>query len=361
MVYSQICSWVDDYLLGDAPEELLDPWDFMEWIQETELISVFNEYIIPTFSSVKARSHSVQILMALLWEYYLFRRSEAVVSVVCGSENVLRLQGLAATAQKSEAWYLEKQNVLTASEFGHVLQSGARQREVIRSKLGAGAGIPDLTVSLGHRDSLSWGTRFEPVIKSVYEQVIAGRVAELGRIRHPSLGRLGASPDGIVETNGRLVEFKAPVSRKLETDIIPYEYYCQVQVQMEVCDVELADYCECRIASGPTWSTVASASHRSRSIPSFVGCVAVVEVEGRWSYAYSPLYPDSEEGRAAAIMWSPEGLVEKHVWQLLDWQLITFKRNRRWWTMVGLPAYEQFWRTVDAARADPMYFMPEEV
>ena len=361
MVYSQICSWVDDYLLGDAPEELLDTWDFMEWIQETEIISVFTEYIIPTFSSEKARTHSVQILMALLWEYYLFRRSEALTAVSSlGSESVVRLRGLVATVQKSQAWYLEKLNVLTASEFGHVLQSGSRHREVVRSKLGVGTGMPELTVSLGHRDSLSWGTRFEPVIKSVYEQVIAGHVAELGRIRHPVLERLGASPDGIVETGmrcGRLVEFKAPVSRKLETDIIPYEYYSQVQVQMEVCDVELADYCECRIVSGPTWSAVAS--HRSR--PAFVGCVAVVEVNGIWSYAYSPLYSDDAEGRDSAMAWNPEGLIEKHVWQLLDWQLITFKRNRRWWSMVGLPGYEQFWKTVDAARADPMYFMPEEV
>jgi hypothetical protein len=358
MVYSQICSWVDDYLLGDAPEELLDTWDFMEWIQETELISVFTEYIIPTFSNSRARKHAVQILMALLWEYYLFRRTEAIATAFCGSEHVLRLLGLAATVQKSEAWYLEKQNILTASEFGYILLTGARHREVVRSKLGLCSGLPNITVSLGHQDSLSWGTRFEPVIKSVYEQVITGHVAELGRIRHPVLTRLGASPDGIVETGGRcgrIVEFKAPVSRKLEANIIPYEYYCQVQVQMEVCDIELADYCECRIVSGSTWSSVASSG------PHVVGCVGVIEVNGVWSYAYSPLYPDNDEGRHAAEEWSPEGLVEKHVWQILDWQLITFKRNRRWWSMVGKPAYEQFWKTVDIVRTDPMYFSPEEV
>jgi hypothetical protein len=62
-----------------------------------------------------------------------------------------------------------------------------------------------------------------------------------------------------------------------------------------------------------------------------------------------------------AEAWTPEGLVEKHVWQILDWQVMTFKRNRRWWTAVGLPAYELFWRTVDMARADPLYFSPEEL
>ena len=359
MVYSQICSWVDDYLLGDAPEELLDPWDFMEWIQETELISVFTEYIIPTFSSSRARDHAVQILMALLWEYYLFRRSEAVVGPV-GLEHILRLKAAPSVAQKSDVWYSEKQNLLTASEFAHIVGTGPRYRGVVRSKLKVPAPTTPIPVSLGHRDSLSWGNRFEPVIKRIYEQFVAfASVMELGRIRHATLARLGASPDGIVEMGerqGRLLEIKAPVSRKLEKDIIPYDYYCQVQVQMEVCDIELADYCECRIVSGPTWSPSVASSG-----PRVVGCVGVVQVEGVWSYVYSPLYSDDEEGRAAATSWNPEGLVEKHVWQIIDWQLITFKRNRRWWSMVGLPAYEQFWRTVDTAREDPLYFMPEEV
>jgi hypothetical protein len=47
--------------------------------------------------------------------------------------------------------------------------------------------------------------------------------------------------------------------------------------------------------------------------------------------------------------------VETCVWWVEDWYTTTVMRNRRWWAAVGQPAYESFWRDVDAARTTGLY------
>jgi hypothetical protein len=342
MVYSQICGWLDDYLHGDAPEELLDTWDFMRWVQETEIIALFTEYIMPTFKTRSARGHAIQILMALLWEYYLFRRSAGRVS-----SDVPDLSGRETTLQRSKEWFAEKAHLLTASEFSGILMQNSRRIALIRSKLTANY-FEQPTVFTGRLSAPAWGIRFEPVIKQIYSRVTSNTVHGIGRIRHKTLPKLAASPDGVLRD--RLLEIKAPVSRVLKKDDIPYEYYCQMQVQLEVCDIELGDYCECRIVSGDGWADVSGA---------FIGSVAVVDGEAL-RYEYSPLYEDTAAGRAAIEAWTPEGqtVVEKKVWQIADMQIIQVRRNRRWWEMVGLPAYQQFRTDFATAGNDPMFFAP---
>ena len=69
------------------------------------------------------------------------------------------------------------------------------------------------------------------------------QTTDLGRIRHPTEARLAASPDGIVvsgDRTGRLVEFKAPITRVLNQKV-PEDYFMQMQLQMEVTQVEECD------------------------------------------------------------------------------------------------------------------------
>jgi hypothetical protein len=72
-----------------------------------------------------------------------------------------------------------------------------------------------------------------------------------------------------------------------------------------------------------------------------------------YQYAYSPLFPTSDlEGLLA---WTPElayegRLIERTIWWVGDWFTTTVLRNRRWWSCIGKPAYESFWKDVDEAR-----------
>jgi len=71
MVYSQICSWLQDQIETDeAPEELLDTWDLTEWLYESEIMELFSEVVLPMYKLKKTREDATQIVTSLIWEYY---------------------------------------------------------------------------------------------------------------------------------------------------------------------------------------------------------------------------------------------------------------------------------------------------
>jgi len=148
------------------------------------------------------------------------------------------------------------------------------------------------------------------------------------------------------------VEIKAPLSRVLTGDI-PLDYWCQMQLQAEVCGADAVEYVEARLASSPTGPTVAQWAAAKLGV---VGVLFVVSPTAGgpaqdYEYAYSPVFTDVAE----CLAYRPrlqEGavVIETCVWWVEDWYTTTVLRNRRWWAAVGQPAYEAFWRDVDAAR-----------
>ena len=365
MVYSTVCRWLEDYL-EDEETELYDNWDFMEWIAESEIVNVFEVVVLQTLNRKESKSDAQTIFYSLLWEYYLLRRDLYNSRIAADLEICERLRSAAATTQHSAEWFQEKRNLVTASEFSTLLTGCGR---LVKSKIERRLcdSRSEQTVAMGRLTPIAWGHRYEPVIRNVYAKYVAkGDVFdECGRLRHRTLDRLAATPDGLVLSGpraGRILEIKAPVSREIEEEIVPEPYYVQVQVQMEVCDVAAADYCECRIRAGATWQLPLPSASSSSSGVLCIGAVAVVgslEDPAGWQYEYSPLYEEGAEGRALAEAWLPIGdVLEKSLWQVEKMQTITLRRNRRWWAAVGLPAYTQFWKNVDAARNDPMYLAP---
>lgn len=58
---------------------------------------------------------------------------------------------------------------------------------------------------------MQWGTEQEPYAREAYEQAKSEFVVETGFIDHPTIPMSGASPDGLVGTEG-LIEIKCPAS-----------------------------------------------------------------------------------------------------------------------------------------------------
>jgi hypothetical protein len=407
MVYSQICEWLNDFIEADPPSELFDTWDCTEWVEDSEVLELFAEVVLPSFKTKKAKDDSEQILHTLIWEYYTFRKAEALKKYTYDSMAFERLKKLESVPQHTGEWLSEKSELLTASEFSAVIGDGSERNAILKSKtfkrLRNESEEMQQTVFLTgiKLPPMAWGHRFEPVVRSIYEALSGNTVyCGLGRARHPTLTKLAASPDGVI-SNGSLLEIKAPISRELEKDTVPYEYYCQMQIQMEVCDVGIAEYCECRFKTGDNFTDSVA------DVPSFVGSLVVFGVPNNyttWKYLYSPLYPDTKEGRLNAINWKPHPeneendnlssstdsecqqcslninkengnaeflpcircmnpghvILEKKVWQIEAWQNIKVLRNPRWWSLVGLPEYNRFFKDVAAARADPMFLRPND-
>jgi hypothetical protein len=254
--------------------------------------------------------------------------------------------------QRTEAWYLDAAGLLSASQFNTILKSGRTRGQVVLQK--ASALPPDMSqrktcVQTFDLNPFTWGIRFEPIVKMVYEDLRKSTVAEMGRLKHKRDPRLAASPDGLIvkgpdECLGRFVEFKAPVTRKI-LNTVPEDYMAQMQIQMEVGDVEECDYLEVKIQSA--YGTKVGEVERDASAK-YSGFVYLISRDGSLEhlrYEYSPLH---------SLDWQPplkegETLLESIYWKSNEWFLTTVGRSRSWFASVQ-PAIAQFWEDVEKAK-----------
>ena len=89
------------------------------------------------------------------------------------------------------------------------------------------------------------GTELEPQARAFYELESGMTVSEVGFVSHPALDGAGASPDGLVGSDG-LVEIKCPEAAKhiknLMGGTIDKGYALQMQWQMECTGRDWCDY-----------------------------------------------------------------------------------------------------------------------
>ena len=341
-MYRMGMAWFDDWLIAHSPEKLEDSWDLHCWM-ESELVDAIQVFVLEGFKQSLTKIDAIELLRSVCWEYYQHRKRVAESLLVPSVEHVIRVKGLPQTPQKTVEWMHEAYNLLTGHEFSEVVHgsAAARKRVILKKCTPSTATEVDtqscfVTPVDGKLTPFQWGWRFEQVVRMIFEATVGPIDDSLGRIRHPTLPRLAASPDGIITTGprtGRLVEIKSPISRKL-TKIIPNDYWCQMQLQAEVCDVDAVEYIEVRIGLGPPPSPYAY---------KHVGVVSVVGT----SYVYSPLLTSFD------TYTPPTDALEVCQWHILDMYTETVLRNRVWWKEVGYPAYTAFWNDVEEERKKP--------
>ena len=366
MVYSTCAEWFDDWVLANSVD-LVDEWDLSKWL-ECDMRHSTQSLLTYGFHSARAKNDALIILRAMYYEYFLFKQECARREIRPNDDAVERLPRMIQTSQKSAAWHAESRNLLSGHEFGGVCVGGPGERmatiakkcapiEVVSDNSAGDSRIVYLTSDDGTLSPFKWGWRYEPVARQLFEQCIAGAPVfdGLGRIRHPTLARLGASPDGLIMAGprrGRLVEIKCPITRIIDGKI-PVRYYCQMQLQAEVCDVDAVDYVEVQLAVAKTFADIQNVKQP------WIGkvCVAAASADSppaTYTYEYSPLYPNTQQGWDDVYAWAPSAagiVLENCIWYVKDWHATTVLRNKRWWVDVGYPAYIDFWREVDAARS----------
>ena len=150
--------------------------------------------------------------------------------------------------QRTTDWYTQKRNMLTASEISQMWKGPKSRIALIASKVNVQEAPPKRLATLrAETNPMDWGVRYEPLVKAILERD-GSSIQELGRIQHRTIPGLAASPDGLYvsgEKTGYLVEIKCPISRVISEEI-PFDYWCQMQIQMEVCDIDQCEYVEAK-------------------------------------------------------------------------------------------------------------------
>jgi hypothetical protein len=240
--------------------------------------------------------------------------------------------------QRTKAWYEQGKDVLTASEFAKLFGSPRCVSQLVLSKVSTPGGqqqtnrLACMTCEMGPFD---WGIRFEPVVKQILTEKWGADIAETGRITHPTDPHIAASPDGIFlgaanpARIGRLVEIKCPLTRKVGEGI-PFEYWCQMQLQMEVTGVGECDYVEVKLESSLDLSG------------NIEGYVLLIQnpTTCEMRYAYT------EEEMSKMNGWD---LIEKIPWRLQEMYWVTVSRDSGWYKSTE-DVRNRFWENVVKAR-----------
>jgi len=253
--------------------------------------------------------------------------------------------------QRTDAWHIKRGEMLTASEIYKALPDAtpAQKHEIMISKL-----IPRPRSEGAGPRALVWGTRFEPIAKEIYCKLsdFPIEIVDTTCIPHPTVPFLGASPDGIILTDGirhgRLVEFKCPISRVFSDDTeVPNSYYHQMQLQMECTGLELCEYIEFQFRT-PSYSEWVD------SKAEYKGFYAVTDDE------IDVKYKDLSDQRDPST-WRREVLETSDDWNLVYWTLekycMKLVEHEKDWLEKNLPSITKVWNTIMDHRTN--FTLPE--
>jgi putative phage-type endonuclease len=264
------------------------------------------------------------------------------------SEKINELVNIPQPEQRTNEWYIFRQDHITASNAWKCLGNEKTINSIIYEKLKP-LNIEKYKPSFND-SPLTWGQKFEPISVMLYEREYGTHVLDLGCLEHPKYSFLAASPDGLVDganRNGRLLEIKNVVSREI-TKIPKLDYWIQMQLQMEVCDLDDCDFLETKFIEFDSFSEFAASDKETK------GIISVYIKDGeRPVYEYSDINSSSEEEFNIYL----EKVSEKYegdetmIWvKNIYWYLDTFScifvpRNKLWFEY-AIPKIQKVWEVI---------------
>lgn len=119
--------------------------------------------------------------------------------------------------QGSPEWHAARCGLVTASRIADVVAKDRTGKGwgVSRANYAAQLVCERLTGIVAEsytNAAMQWGTEHEPEARAAYQFEKQKRVETVGFVLHPSIGDTGASPDGLVGSDG-LVQFKCPETK----------------------------------------------------------------------------------------------------------------------------------------------------
>jgi putative phage-type endonuclease len=150
--------------------------------------------------------------------------------------------------QRTDEWFKARLGKVTASRVADLMARTKSGYSTSRANYMAELICERLTGQPAERYSnaaMQWGTDNEPHAKAAYAFLRDATVDEVGFVLHPTIADFGASPDGLVGTDG-LIEIKCPNTathlETLLTETVEGKYLTQMQVQMACTGRQWCDF-----------------------------------------------------------------------------------------------------------------------
>ena len=278
-----------------------------------------------------------------------------------------KIQGLRETpqpVQRTPEWYQFRWNLITASNAWKAFETQSAINQLIYEKCQPLKSFDDNGEEekmVNTNSPMHWGQKFEPLSVMIYEDMYNSKVEDFGCIQHLTYKFLGASPDGIIiesETGryGRMLEIKNPVSREI-TGVPKKEYWVQMQLQMEVCDLDECDFLETKFVEYPDYDSYQNDSTCANDL--YKGTIIYFHTKERKPfYLYKPLNLNLAEDISK---WEEEN-IEKYesepfnysflkfiYWKLDKLSCVLVLRNKDWFKN-NIGQLEKVWKTIEAER-----------
>lgn len=256
----EMCNYIMHEFIQTHPTIITDP-NFEEIFDENVEELVHSHFIDSIHYTEDAEEEIDEIIKHSkddFFKYFIPPRSYSS-SIIINEPNIEKiteqiniLRNKPQPAQRTSEWYLNRYNLITASNAYKIFESQAMKNQLIYEKCKP---LNDYSVTdeeefkfVNVNSPLHWGQKYEPLSVMIYQEQFNTIIEDFGCIKHDKYEFLGASPDGInVDKNnkryGRMLEIKNIVNR--EIDGIPKkEYWVQMQLQMEVCNLDECDFLE---------------------------------------------------------------------------------------------------------------------
>lgn len=144
--------------------------------------------------------------------------------------------------QNSDDWHKARLGIPTSSSFAKVMAKGDGKTRSKYMRQLAGELLIGEPMQTYHNKHMDHGHEIEPQAKAAYELLTDRQINNVGFIRN---GRKGASPDGLVGSDG-VVEIKRQLPDILiethQKDKVPSTHIAQIQGQMWVAEREWVDF-----------------------------------------------------------------------------------------------------------------------
>jgi putative phage-type endonuclease len=295
------------------------------------------------------------------------------------AKKIQSLREIPQPVQRTPEWYQFRWNLITASNAWKAFESQSTINQLIYEKCQPLKDFSiendDDTKMVNTNTTLHWGQKYEPLSVMIYEHLYNSKVEDFGCIQHPKYSFIGASPDGIIiESNtgryGRMLEIKNIVNREIN-GIPKKEYWVQMQLQMEVCDLDQCDFLETKFIEYPDYENYKNDSSISTfqgeefnsyvttSSGDYKGMIIYFHTkEGKPHYEYMPLNywtPEDVSNWEETTMNKYETEPYNYTfmkfiyWKLEKLSCVLVLRNREWFKN-NIGQLEKVWKTIEQER-----------